>query len=150
MSYQEKNVTVSLVSHLLILGYYLFHWFQMYQEGGLVMDRVFRLWAIVIIATILVNILASILTNIVLSIFHAVRTGGEKDERFIEDERDKLISLKGTRISYIAFSIGVLLAMLSFVVGQPALVMFSLLIFSSMAGEILGDIAQIHLYRRGI
>jgi hypothetical protein len=149
MSYQEKNITVSLVSHLLILGYFLFNLFQMVQAGGLVADRVFRLWAIVIIAAIIVNIVGSILTNIVLSIIHAIRTKTEEEERFIEDERDKLISLNGMRVSYITFSIGVLLAMLSFVFGQPPLVMFSLIIFSGLVAEILGDISQIVLYRRG-
>lgn len=149
MSYQEKNITVSFVSQLLILGYYLFNLLQMQQEGGLVADRVFRLWAVVLVGAILVNILGSILTNITLSIVHAIRTGAKEDERFIEDERDKLISLKGTRVSYIAFSIGVFLAMLTFAFGQPPLLMFSLLIFSGLSAEIIGDLAQIYLYRRG-
>ena len=149
MSYQEKNITVSLVSHLLILGYFLFNLFQMDQAGGLVADRVFRLWAIVIIAAIIVNIVGSILTNIVLSILHAIKTRSAEEERFIEDERDQLIGLKGIRVSYIAFSIGVLISMLTFVFGQPSLAMFSLLIFSSIGAEIIGIIAQIYLYRRG-
>jgi hypothetical protein len=149
MSYQEKNITVSLITYILILGFYLVNLFQMYQEGGLVSTRLFNLWAIVIIAGILVNIISSILTNIVLSIVHAIRTGTGESERFIADERDKLIELKGVRASYISFSIGVLVAMLTFVFGQPPLVMFSLIIFFSLVGEIIGDMAQIYLYRKG-
>jgi hypothetical protein len=60
-----------------------------------------------------------------------------------------LIGLKGVRASYIAFSLGVLVSMLSFVFGQPPLVMFSLIIFFSIAAEIIGDISQIFLYRKG-
>lgn len=149
MSYEEKNITVSLVSHLLIVGYYLVNLFQMLQEGGLVSTRLFSLWAIVIIAAILVNIIGSILTNILLTIVHAIKTKTNENERFIADERDKLIELKGVKASYITFSIGVLLAMLTFVFGQPPLVMFSLIIFFSIAAEIIGDISQIYLYRRG-
>ena len=149
MSYQEKNITVSLVSYLMIGGYYLVNWFQMFQEGGLVSARLFSLWAIVIIAVIIVNIVGSILTNIVLSIVHAIKTKTDEDERFIEDERDKLIGLKGVKASYITFSIGVLLSMLTFVFGQPPLVMFSLIIFFSIAAEIIGDISQLYFYRRG-
>jgi hypothetical protein len=149
MSYQEKNVTVSLVTHLLIVGYFLFNLFQMVQSGGLVANRVFVLWAVVIIATILANIIGSILTNILLAILHAIRTRGETDERFIEDERDQLIGLKGMKVSYIAFSLGVLAGMLTFVFGHPPLVMFSLLVFSSIAAQIIGDISQIYLYRKG-
>jgi hypothetical protein len=70
-------------------------------------------------------------------------------EKFIEDERDHLIGLKGSKVSYIAFSIGVLIAMLSFAFGQPPLVMFSLLILSSILGEIIGDISQLYLYQKG-
>ncbi|OGO41110.1 MAG: hypothetical protein A2W36_00340 [Chloroflexi bacterium RBG_16_58_14] len=84
-----------------------------------------------------------------LSIVHAIKTQSDKPARFIEDERDKLIGLKGTRASYITFSIGVLIAMLSFVFGQPALVMFSLLIFASLIGEIVGDVFQLYFYGRG-
>lgn len=149
MSYQEKNITVSLVSQLLIGGYYLINLFQMYQEGALVASRVFRLCGIVILAAIIVNIVASILTNIVLSIVHAIRTRTEQEERFIEDERDKLIGLKGTKASYITFSIGVLLSVLAFAFGQPPLMMVSMIVFSAIVAEIIGDISQIYLYRRG-
>ena len=149
MSYQEKNITVSLVSYLLIVGYYLVNLFQMQQASGLVSTKVFSLWAIVIVATIIVNIIGNILTNILLSIVHAIKTGTEQAEKFIEDERDKLIGLKGSKVSYIAFSVGVLIAMLSFAFGQPPLVMFSLLILSSIVAEIIGDISQLYLYKRG-
>ena len=149
MSYQEKNITVSLVSHLLIGAYYLVNLFQMQQAGGLIAAKVFSLWAILIVATIIATILGSILTNILLSIVHAIRTRSDQEERFIEDERDQLIGLKGSKVSYIAFSIGVLIAMLSFAFGQPPLVMFSLLILSSILAEIIGDISQLYLYRKG-
>ena len=150
MSYEEKNITVSLVSHLLIGGYFLVKMVQMLQAGGLVSSRVFSLWATIIIAVILVNILGSILTNILLSILHAIKTRSKEHEHFIADERDRLIGLKGMKTSYITFSIGVLLAMLSFVFGQPPLVMFSLIVFFSLVAEISGDITQIYHYRRGL
>ena len=149
MSYQEKNITVSLVSYLLIMGYYLVNLFQMFQEGGLVSTRLFSLWALVILATIIVNIIASILTNIVLSIVEAIKAQKYEEPRFIADERDKLIELKGIRSSYIMFSVGVLISMLAFAFGQPPLVMVSLIIFFSIVAEIIGDISQIYLYRRG-
>ena len=149
MSYQEKSIAVSLVSHLLIVVYYLVNLFEMQQTGGLVSTKVFSLWAIVIVSTIIVNILGNILTNIVLSIVHAIKTRSEHVEKFIEDERDKLIGLKGSKVSYIAFSLGVLASMLTFAFGQPPLVMFSLLILSSILGEIIGDISQLYLYQKG-
>jgi hypothetical protein len=150
MTYRETNISVSLTSSLLVMIYYLVNWIQMYQEEGLNSAVIFRLWAIVIVATIVLNILGNILTNIVLSIIHAIKTQSNKEPRFVEDERDKLIGLKGTQAAYIAFSIGVLLAMLTFVFGQPPLVMFSLIIFFSILAEIVSDILQLVFYHRGV
>lgn len=149
MSYQEKNITVSAVSAALILVFFLANCLPMYFDGGLDSVRVFTLTAVVILAGILANIFSSILTNILLSILHAIRTGTSESERFIADERDHLIELKGMRVSYIVFSVGVLGAMASFVVGQPALVMFSLIIVAAFVAEIVGSLWQIGLYRRG-
>ena len=150
MTYRETNISVSLTSSLLVMVYYLVNWIQMYQEEGLNSAVIFRLWAIVIVATIILNILGNILTSIVLSIIHAIKTQSKKEPRFVEDERDKLIELKGTRASYIAFSIGVFLSMLTFAFGQPPLVMFSLIIFFGITAEIIGDIFQLSFYRRGV
>ncbi|NMC52941.1 MAG: hypothetical protein GYA48_04835 [Chloroflexi bacterium] len=152
MSQQEKMITVSFTSHILILGYYLYHLWLMVQSGGLVSSRLFSLWALVIATIIIVNIIGNILTNILLAIFHAVKTQRAEEppaSEFIEDERDKLISLKGTRVTYITFSFGVLAAMLTFAFGQPPLMMFGLLILSSIVAEIAGDISQMVLYRMG-
>jgi hypothetical protein len=149
MSYEEKNITVSLVSHLLIAGYYGINWFQMYQAGELVANRLFGLWAIVIAANMIVNIIASILTNILLTILEAIRSRKYEEPQFIADERDELIGLKGTRLSYIVFSIGVLISMLVFAFGNSPLLMVSLIIFSGVLAQIAGDLLRIYQYRRG-
>ena len=150
MSFQEKNITVSLVNFTLILGVYLFRMFQMIQGGSFNSTNVFRLWGIVIVMAIVLTILGTILTHIISAIIEAIRTGDD-DPKIddLEDERDKMIDLRGTRVTYIASSLGVFLAMLSFVLGQPPLVMFSLLIFFGVAAQIIGDISRLVLYRRG-
>jgi len=79
-----------------------------------------------------------------------VRTKEEPQEsEWLEDERDKLIQLKGTRVSYVVFSLGVLIAMLSFVLSQPPLVMFTLLIASGLIAQIVGDVYRLLRYGRG-
>lgn len=149
MSYQQRNVTVALVTHLLIAAYFVISWLNMYTNQGLVDKRVFVLWLTVIVATIAVTILGNILTTIVSTIAHAIRTRSEKPESFIEDERDKLIELKGTRVAYITFSIGVGLAMLSYVLKQPALIMFSIIILFSQLSEIASAIFKLSRYQKG-
>lgn len=149
MSYEEKNITVSLVSHLLIGVYYLANLLPMIQSGELVAGRLYALWAIVIAVNIVVNIIGSILTNILLTIVETIRSGKYEDPQFIEDERDKLIGLKGIRSSYITFSIGVLLSVFAFIFGQPPLMMISLIVLFSILAEIIGDVSKIYLYRKG-
>jgi hypothetical protein len=150
MSFKEKNITVSLATSTLILGYFIIRVFQMVQNESFTSTNVFRLWGIVIVLMIVTTILGTILTHIVSAIIEVIRTGEEdpKIEDF-EDERDQLIELRGTKITYIVFSLGVLLSMLAFVFGQPPLVMFSLLIFSGSMSQVIGDISRLVLYRRG-
>ncbi|MBL8101298.1 MAG: hypothetical protein JNM02_02095 [Anaerolineales bacterium] len=149
MSYQEKNITVSLFSHLLIGVYYLANLLPMIQSSELVAGRLYALWSIVIAVNIVVNIIASILTNILLTIVEAIRSRKYEDPQFIEDERDKLIGLKGIRSTYFTFSIGVLLSVFAFIYGQPPLMMISLIVLFSILAEIIGDVSKIYLYRRG-
>lgn len=157
MSFQEKNITVTLGSFSLILVVFLISLFVMIQGGNFTSTNVFRLWGVVIVMAIVVTILATILTHIVSAIISAIaqyiKTGEENPEideiDHIADERDKLIDLKGTRVTYTVSSIGVFLAMLTFVFGQPPLVMFTLLIFFGILAQVIGDISRLRLYRRG-
>jgi hypothetical protein len=150
MSFQQKNITVSLANFTLILGFYLIRVFQMIQGGSFNSENVFRLWWIIIGLAVVVTIFATILTHIVLAILHAIRTGDENPNvEDIEDERDQLIDLRGTKLTYLVDSIGVYLSMLTFVFGQPPLVMFTLLIFFGVLAQVIGDVLRLVLYRRG-
>ena len=55
----------------------------------------------VIGATIVLTILGTILTTIVMTIIKAIRTQSDEPPRLIEDEGDKMISLRGDRVAYI-------------------------------------------------
>jgi len=150
MSFKQKNIAVSLVNFTLILGFFLFRVIQMLQSDSFTSTNIFRLWGIIIGLAIVVTIIGTILTHIVSAIIEAIRTGEDdpKIEDF-EDERDQLIDLKGTRVTYTVSSIGVFLSMLTFVFDQPPLVMFTLLIFFGLVAQIVGDILRLVLYRRG-
>jgi hypothetical protein len=150
MSFQEKNITVSLVIFTMILGFYLIRIFQMIQSDSFTSTNVFWLWGIIIVLAIVAMIVGTILTHIVSAIIQAIKTGGEDPKiEDVQDERDKLIDLRGTKVTYTVSSIGVFLAMLTFVLGQPPLVMFSLLILSGIVAQVIGDILRLYLYRRG-
>lgn len=151
MSMQQRNTVVSLVSFLLVLGYFCLRVFQMVQTTTFTAPNVFQLWGIVIAAAITITILGTIGATILSAIFYAVRTREEPPKQeYLEDERDKLITLKGTRVAYIVSSLSVLIAMLTFVLDQPPLVMFTLLIGSGLVAQIVGDVYRLFRYRRGV
>lgn len=150
MSFTEKNITVTFVNFSLILGFFMLRVFQMLQGDSFTASNVFRLWGVVIILAIVFTIFATVLTHIVSTIIEVIRTGNENPEiEDFEDERDKLIDLRGTKVTYFISSLGVFLAMLTFVIGQPALVMFTLLIFFGVLAQVVGDATRLFLYRRG-
>lgn len=150
MSFKEKNITVSLISSFLILSFYVRKMSTFIQEDGFSNEHVFRLWGSVIVLTIILTIVLTILTHIASAIVQTIKTGNEDPEiDELEDERDKLIDLKGTKVMYFVSSIGGFFAMLTFVLGQSPLVMFSLLILFGILAQIVGDISRLAMYRRG-
>ena len=149
MSFQEKNIAVSLSTFTVILGFYLIRIFQLVQSESFNSTNVFRLWGIIAILAVIGTILATIFTHIAGGIVHKVRTNQDPHIEDIQDERDQIIDLKGTRVAYTLSSIGVALSMLTFVFGQPPLVMFSLLIFFGVLAQVVADIWRLTLYRRG-
>ena len=150
MSFQQKNVTVSLVNFLLILGYFLIRVTHLIRTDNFTLDRIIWVWITIAIMAVVVTIIGTILTHIISAIIEAIKTGNEAPQvEDIQDERDELIDLKGTRVTYTVYSLSVFLAMLTYAFGQPALVMFTILILCGVIGQIAGDISRLYLYRKG-
>lgn len=150
MSFQERNIAVSLGNFSLILVFYLFRLWQLIGSERFEPNEIFRLWLIIIVASIVVTIVATILTHIGAGIMEAIKTKAKPVIQDITDERDKLIDLKGTKTTYTFSSIGTFLAMLTFALGQPPLVMFTLLILFGLLAQIVGDGVRLYFYRRGV
>jgi cytochrome bd-type quinol oxidase subunit 2 len=149
MSSREKQNNVVLVCLSFILTYYIVNWVRIYRTEGLNSEAIFRLWWTVMIAAIILIIVGIIATMIGSNIVHAIKTGKEDPQTSVEDERDKMFELKGEYASSIVFSLGVVLSMLTFVLGQPPLIMFSLITFFGILSGIAGAIYQLVLYRKG-
>lgn len=149
MSFQEKNITVSLTTFALILGYYTLRVFQLVQSDSFTPTNIFRLWGLIIVLAVLGTIMATIFTHIAGGIVHRIRTNEDPQIDGLQDERDQLIDLKGTRVAYTLSSLGVALSMLTFVLGQPPLVLFSLLIFFGILAQVIADLWRLNLYRKG-
>ena len=147
MYYQEKRTIVSSVSSALILGFYSLYVYQRYVIGNPDIINDFKFWGTAILILIPVTILAQIIIHIVFVIINKIAT--DEDVPAFNDERDKLIELKGTRISHWIFILGFFLAMGTQVMEMPPYVMFLTLIVSGFLAAVISDITKFILYRRG-
>lgn len=147
MSFKQKTTVATTVTFSAILLFVILRVLQMMNGGTFTSENVFRLWIIVIIAGIGATVLVIILTHIVGAVIQSIENGGEEPEiDDTEDERDRLIDLRGTKVTYSVYSLGVFFSMLAFVLGQSALVMFTLLIIFGILAQVLGDITRLCLY----
>jgi hypothetical protein len=88
MSFQEKNIAVTLTNFSLILGFYVLRVFQMVQSESFNPTNVFRLWGIIALLAVLGTIIATIFTHIVGGIVHKIKTNEDPHIEDIQDERD--------------------------------------------------------------
>lgn len=144
---REKQIMVSAVTSLVILGFYSLYVYQRYISGnpGIIND--FKFWGKAFLILIPVAIAAQIIIHIVFAIINKIMTN--EDIPVISDERDKLIELKAIRISHWIFLAGFLLAMGSQAIGMQPWVMFVTLIASGFVASTISEIARIILYRKG-
>jgi len=147
MSYQERRALVSVFSSLLITALYSAYMVQRYSAAGAYSPEVFRFWGAFFLILIPVSIVAKIVIYILFSIFNNIAT--REQEPSLTDERDRLIDLKATRNSLVAFTAGFLVAMTAVALNQPPAVMFSIFIVSGVLAELASDLSQFYFYRRG-
>jgi hypothetical protein len=148
MTYQEKKSIVSLISAVLIFGFYSLYMYPGHPGGGLESTETFRYWVLFVLNLTLISILAHIIIHIIFNIIFRITTG-EKEPTF-EDELDKLISLKANRISFFVFIIGFLLSMGALVMFQPSQIMFIILIISGFISDVSGSVTKLYHYRKGV
>ena len=148
MTFQQKNNTVSLASFSLLLIFFLLRIAQLVRNQNFQDAPVIRLWIIVVVLAIVGTIVAIIFAQgIPAAVLKARKEGLEPEIDDLIDERDQRIDLEGTNLTYRITSIGIFIAMLTFALGQPPLVMFSLLIFFTLVGQIAGDALRLKRYQ---
>lgn len=150
MTFQQKNTVVTLATFSLILTLFLMRLMQLIQGDNFTQPTLVRLWLMVVLLAVVATIAALILTHGVSAAILAIRTNdGDPEYDDLVDDRDRFIDLKGTRLTYTVTSLGSFLAMLTFALGQSALIMFTLLVFFGLVAQIAGDVRRLHLYSQG-
>ena len=144
---KEKQMLVSLISTILVLGFYSLYVYHKYVTGNPDVINDFKFWGKAFLFMIPVLIAAQIIIHIVFAIINKIVTN--EDIPTINDERDKLIELKAIKISHWVFGLGFVLAMGSQAIGMQPYVMLITLISSCFVSTTFAEIAKVYLYRKG-
>ncbi|ANE45843.1 hypothetical protein SY83_05470 [Paenibacillus swuensis] len=148
MTYQEKKSIVSLISTILIFGFYCLYMYPQFPEWKVESTETFRFWGSFVLILMLISIVAHIIISIIFNIVYRITTR-EIEPKFA-DELDKLIELKAYRISFFVFIVGFLLAMGSLVIDRPSQAMFIILIASGFLSDLTGSVTKLYHYRKGV
>jgi len=148
MNFEVKNIYAGLVTMAIIFTIYAVVVAQMYGEGRFEGPEGNALLAKAILALmlggVLVHILVAILTNIVLAII-----ARDPKPSFVVDERDKLIELRGLRVSYYVFGAGFVTAIAVMALGAGVFWVFNLLLASCAVSTLVEAVVRLACYRRG-
>lgn len=148
MGSKEKENIVTLISSVLILGFYSLYVYVYYIKENWELINDFKFWGTTFLIMIPVTIIAQIVIHIIFAIVNKIVTNEDMDEP--SDERDQLIELKSIRISHWIFTAGFLLAMSSQAYGMQPWVMFVTLIAFGFLSGIISQVAKIYYYNKGV
>ena len=141
MSFKEKSIWVSLIVTIIIFGFYFVFAFTTIKNNSAEAARTSLLG--IFIGTIILITVIQIILHIVLAI--TFRNEAVKGE----DEREKLIELRATRISYFFLVAGVWISGLSLFFAPSSILIANIILLSFILAEIAGFTSQLYFYRRG-
>lgn len=164
MTYQEKKTLVTVLTSILLFTAYF-----LYVSGrlgaGLASSSNMKFWAVSILSFIGIGIVATIIIQIVFHILLSVATAVKEtvqngkcddgkvekiiEQEMVEDERDKLIEMKSSKIGYAVAGVGFVLGLVSLLLGYSPEVMLNIAFCSFGLGSVVEGIVQIYFYRRG-
>ena len=147
MYQREKQILVSMITMVLILGSYSLYVYHKYLAGNSALLNDFKFWGKAYLILIPVSIAAQIIIHIIFFAINKIVTNECPPD--ISDERDKLIELKAIRIAHWTFIVGFILSMGSQAIGMQPWVMFVTLIYAGFIAAIVSESAKIYFYRKG-
>ena len=148
MTYQEKNVLVSLVSGVIVFALYAYFTRQMYQAGAFEGPDAGAQIGMSVLWLVFGGIVVHIIAQIVFSTAHAIIAREAKPSPVV-DERDRLIELRALRVAYYIIAMGFVGAMIGLALGQTYFATFNIIVFSFFAASLVEGLVQLFLYRRG-
>jgi|TARA_B110000908_G_C10263717_1_gene461526 drug/metabolite transporter (DMT)-like permease len=135
LTFKEKSLWIQITTLTLVFGSYFLNMNYNITNGlppNLIFDFIWLL-----IAFIALNILAHI--------FAAVFNKPE-----CEDERDKLIELKATRIKAFILATGIIITILASLTLENQLLTINLLLLFLVVSEVIEKVIQLFYYQKGL
>ncbi len=147
MSYKERKSIINIFTSIIFNIAYVAIVYNKYVANNPERLEDLRFWGLVVVMLVPIGIVVRIVEEIIHAIIHSIIT--QEEAPVDDDEMDKLIDLKSTRLSYVIFSCGFIAAMLALVFGYQIHVMFIMLLVSGVIAEVVEGIAKLTYYRRG-
>ena len=144
---REKEIIVTLISMTLIMVLYSLYVYNKYIAVNPEVVNDFKFWGKAFLILIPVTIVTIIIIYIIFFIINKIVTNEDLPQ--VTDERDRMIELKGIRISHWVFVFGFMLAMASQAFGMKPWVLFVVLFGSGFVSTLAEGIAKICYYRKG-
>ncbi len=148
MNFEVKNTYAGIASTVMIFAIYYIVASGMYAAGRFEGPEGLALLGKAILALmaggIVMHIVMLILANIVFAIIQR-----DPKPSFVVDERDKLIELRGLRVSYYVFGAGYVASMIAMAMGMGAFGVFNLLLAFCALSALVEAVLRLVLYHRG-
>lgn len=149
MSHQERKALFNLLTYFVVFAIYANYVYTHYWDPTMSTDELLVFWAKALLVTIPLQIISHIVIHILLNIGRGMANGGKLVEDK-EDEFDKIIDLKASRVSMFFFAIGFMVALGFLAYGEGINHFFISILLAGVLAEILEAISRVVMYRRGV
>ena len=158
MTYTSKRTLASMVSGIILCIVYGFYAAGQYAKGV----ESWKEWAITILAFIWISIAIIIVIQILFHIAFAISTAVKNQNcddqevekavssAMVEDEMDKLIELKSSRIGYTCAGVGFHAMLIALAFNAAPVIALHVLFGSFFIGALIEGAVTVYLYERGV
>jgi len=153
MSHEEKNTVLQIIIGIAVNIWVIRKVRGLYASGDMEGPDAIQIWAEtmfwVIIFAIVGGIIMAIIGTIVFAIVETAVTG-EADQKFITDERDKMIANSGNKITMAFTGFGFIALIAGIKFGYTPVDCLVVLMFCFSLGGLFGELVKLARYRMSI
>ncbi len=158
MSYNSKRNIASVIAGVIVIVAYIIYALGEHSPA----PKDLKSWAIAILVFIGIGVGAVIIIQILFHLVFAIgiafeqrERGDEGVERIIkssmtEDEREKAVSLKSSKVGYICSGVGFVVALTALAFEMTSVAALHILFGTFAVGSIMEGIVSVYYYEKGV